>query len=288
MKNTWCSAIWYGAVAFVLVATLFACGPRDREDAATQPRSEEPPPQEITIMLPGDVPLVLVRVPAGTYLRGRNPNEQDSSEREDPQHEVTLTEDFYLGKYPVTQAQWLAVMGSWPASEPDAASGASDEHPAYFVSWNDAQAFIGAVNAHSEATGQVTGALRLPTEAEWEYACRAGTTTRFYWGDDPDYRDVDAYAWYLGNEDSAMPVGLKQPNDWGLYDMSGNVFEWCQDWYESYPSEPVTNPTGPDEGSFRVGRGGAWHRGALYCRSAFRASFAPDVRNNHLGFRVAI
>ena len=247
----------------------------------------EPSGEEVVIMLPGDVPLVLTHVPAGVYRRGRTPNEQDSMEREEPRHQVTLTQDFYMGKYPVTQAQWEAVMDSWPAAPPSEEYGASDDHPAYFVSWEDAQAFIAALNAHISETDQGPATVRLPTEAEWEYACRAGTITRFYWGDDPDYREIDEHAWYLGNEDTAMPVGLKTPNAWGLHDMSGNTFEWCQDWYDTYPSGPVTDPTGPDAGSFRVGRGGAWHRGALFCRSAFRGSFAPDVRQNYLGFRVA-
>ena len=244
---------------------------------------------EITILLPDDVPLVLVYIPAGTYMRGRYAGEQDSFDDEDPQHEVTLTQDFYLGKYPLTQQQWLALMGSWPGTAPSSSYGVGDSYPAYYVSWDDAQNFITALNAHITSTGQGSATFRLPTEAEWEYACRAGTTTRFYWGDDPDYTQIGDYAWYTGNNSpyGSKPVGGKLPNAFGLYDMSGNVYEWCQDWYGTYPSGSVTDPTGPTSGSGRVRRGGGWGNYPRRCRSAFRNGNSPGFRYYYFGFRLA-
>ena len=241
-------------------------------------------------MLPGDVPLEMIRIPAGTYMRGAYPGEQDAvTGREEPQHQVTLTQDFYLGKYPLTQQQWLAVMGSWPGTAPSSSYGLGDTYPAYYVSWDDAQNFITALNTHITITGQGVATMRLPTEAEWEYAARAGTTTRFYWGDDPDYTQIGDYAWYDGNNSpyGTKPVGGKLPNAFGLYDMSGNVWEWCQDWYGTYPSGSVADPTGPSSGSSRVNRGGIWYYSPGYCRSAYRGRNSPGYRLNYLGFRLA-
>ena len=239
-------------------------------------------PEEQTVTLPGRVRLILVRIPAGTFTMGSPDSEQGRSSREGPQHSVTLTQDFWLGKYPVTQAQWQAVMGNNPSYFKGA------QNPVEQVSWDDAQAFITALNAHIRETDQGPATFRLPSEAEWEYACRAGTTTRFYWGDDPNASQIDAYAWYIGNGGNATthPVGQKHPNAWGLYDMSGNVWEWCQDWYGKYSSGAVTDPTGPHSGSFRVLRGGSWDYDPEYCRSADRFNLTPDIRNYYYGFRV--
>jgi len=229
-----------------------------------------------TIMLPGDVPLELVWVPAGQFMMGRYENEQDSSSDEDPQHEVTLTRGFWLGKYEVTQAQWKAVKGNNP-------SGYTGDltRPVEQVSWNDAQGFLTGVNALGK------GAFRLPTEAEWEYAYRGGTTTRFYWGDDPSYASIVGYAWELGNSGSStQPVGQKSPNAWGLFDMGGNVWEWCQDRYGAYPDGPVTDPAGPDTGTPRVVRGGSWFSIVQACRAASRLSIAPGDTYNTIGVRL--
>ncbi len=241
-----------------------------------------------TILLPGDVPLVMVRIPAGTYMRGRYSGEQGSYSSEDPQHQVTLTQDFYLGKYPLTQAPWFAVRGSWPGTAPSSSYGVGDDYPAYNVSWDDAQNFIASLNAHITSTDQGSASFRLPTEAEWEYACRAGTTTRFYWGDDLDDTEIDNYAWYKNNSpNGTKPVGGKLPNPWGLYDMSGNVWEWCQDWYGDYPAGPLTDPTGPTSGSNRVRRGASWINPPGSCRSAFRYGSTPGEQGNGMGFRLA-
>ncbi len=237
----------------------------------------------ITIDLPGlptgAKPLEMVLIPAGTFMMGSPPDEKDRDDDEGPQHEVTISQDFYLGKYEVTQAQWEAVMGSNPSY-----FDGKPNNPVEDVSWNDCQDFIDNLND----MGLISGEFRLPTEAEWEYACRAGTTTRFYWGDDPKETEIDDYAWYGGNNSpyGTKEVGQKLPNAWGLYDMSGNVYEWCQDWYGDYPSGPIVDPTGQQSGSSRVLRGGYWYYYLQYCRSAFRYYYSPDFRHSGIGVRL--
>ncbi|MDP8242571.1 MAG: formylglycine-generating enzyme family protein [Candidatus Hinthialibacter antarcticus] len=240
-----------------------------------------PRPGQITIDLnlpDGAMPLKMELIPAGAFTMGSPSNESGRYSDEGPQHQVTLTNGFYMGKYEVTQAQWSAVMGSNPSSF----SGMNN--PVESVSWNDCQQFIEKLN------GMNQGTFRLPTEAEWEYACRAGTTTRFYWGDDPNNSQINQYAWYDSNSSSRThEVGTKLPNPWELFDMSGNVWEWCQDWYGSYSSsaqiDPV-GPLGPSSGSGRVIRGGGWDGGARSCRSALRGQGSPDYRGNRFGFRL--
>jgi sialidase-1 len=198
---------------------------------------------------------------------------------------VKLTRAFALGKCEVTKAQWRAVMGTSPWSGKKNVQEA-DDSPAVYVSWDDAQAFIAKLN-------QLTGrTFRLPTEAEWEYACRAGTRTRFYWGDDPGYSEIVQYAWWRGtalitDQKFARSVGLKRPNAWGLCDMSGNVYEWCHDWYGPYAAGQVADPTGPESGSRRVVRGGSWIDIGGCCRSARRGRDAPSSAFEDLGFRLA-
>ncbi len=244
------------------------------------------PEKSITVPLPEDAPLEMVYCPPGTFMMGANEDEQDSQPDEFPQHEVTLTKGFYLGRYEVTKRQWESVMDTRPwEGQPQVLD--DPESPAVYVSWYDAQAFVTALNKLDQGT------FYLPTEAEWEYACRAGTTTRFYWGDDPDYAETGTYAWFKGNaldieELYAHVVGQKLPNNWGLYDMSGNVWEWCADWYGDYPSSSQADPTGPASGTDRVNRGGEWRDYGRVCRSANRGSPRPDTANDHLGFRVAL
>ena len=240
-----------------------------------------------TIMLPGNVPLEMVRIPAGTFMMGGYPGEQDSNSSEGPQHQVTLTQAFWLGKYVVTKRQWTAVMGATPWSGKQCVLNDLDS-PAVDISWNDCQAFVTTVNALGKGT------FRFPTEAEWEYACRAGTTTQFYWGNDPTtYSQIGNYAWYKGNslnagQQYAHIVGKKLPNAWGLYDMSGNVLEWCQDyWHGDYTGAPTNGsaweiPTS----SARVIRGGGWSIDAA--RSAFRIRIDPSYGLNIIGFRLAL
>jgi formylglycine-generating enzyme required for sulfatase activity len=179
-----------------------------------------------------------------------------------------------LGKYEVTQQQWMAVMGDNPSKF----KGRSN--PVEQVSWDDVQDFIRRLN-QKEGTNK----YRLPTEAEWEYAARAGTTSTWSFGDDAS--DTGRYAWYRDNR--THPVGQKQPNAWGLHDMHGNAYEWVQDWYDDgyYARSPGTDPKGPSTGAFRVLRGGGWGDSARFLRSASRSYNAPDSRPGDLGFRLA-
>ena len=222
----------------------------------------------------------LVLIPAGTFWMGVSPGDEEARDDEKPRHRVTISRPFYLGKYEVTQGQWVKVMGSRPWSGETYARDRAD-HAASYISWNDAMEFC-------RATG-----FRLLTEAEWEYACRAGTTTKFCFGDSDS--ELGEYAWYDGNawdrdEKYAHVVGRKKPNAFGLYDMHGNVWEWCSDWYDSEAysrySGGVTDPSGPSTGEYRVLRGGSWHYVPWFCRSSYRFRDLPSFRLN-LGIRVA-
>jgi formylglycine-generating enzyme required for sulfatase activity len=200
-------------------------------------------------------------------------NDGDSDER--PVHKVCVRH-FFMGKYEVTQGQWKRVMGN----NPSRFKKCGDDCPVEQVSWKDAQKFIRKLN-QMEGTDK----YRLPSEAEWEYACRAGSTTRFSFGDNES--SLSEYAWYSNNSGQRThPVGQKRPNAWGLYDMHGNVWEWCQDWFGNYPYGDVNNPIGPSSGSGRVLRGGSWGYGVKGLRSAFRLRVAPDGSEYDLGFRV--
>ncbi|MBI5094528.1 MAG: SUMF1/EgtB/PvdO family nonheme iron enzyme [Candidatus Hydrogenedentes bacterium] len=238
-----------------------------------------------TVALPGNAAIALTWIPAGTFMMGQTANEQDAyPNKETPRHRVTLSRGFWLGRYEVTQEQWRAVMGTTPWVGKRYVSD-DPKSPAVYVTWDDAQAFIAKLKG-------VTGKeFRLPTEAEWEYACRAGTTTRFNWGDDPHYEEISRRAWWRGNaqiteRECARPVGAMPPNPWGLYDMSGNVSEWCQDWHGYYTDGHATNPTGPSIAEHRVLRGGSWLSVGGYCRSSRRNHDVPSAAHSDIGFRV--
>jgi len=217
-----------------------------------------------------------VLIPAGTFMMGGGVAE-DGDEDERPQHQVTFSQPFYLQTTPVTQGQWKKLMGENPAFFHECGEGCPVEN----VSWDDAQEFIKKLN-RMEQTDQ----YRLPTEAQWEYACRAGSTRSFCFGDEEAL--LGQYAWYADNsQKSPHPVGRLKPNAWGLYDMHGNVYEWCQDWYGEYPPGPVTDPRGPSAGKYRVLRGGSWDGEAGDGRSAYRLRLNPGYRYGHEGFRVA-
>lgn len=219
-----------------------------------------------------------VLIPAGSFTMGADKNFERAEDDETPPHRVTISRPFYLGKYEVTQAQWVAVMGSNPSKF----KGRS--HPVEQVSWDDAQAFVQRLN-QKEGHDR----YRLPTEAEWEYAARAGTTSTYHFGDDAS--QLGRYAWYDKNSgETTHPVGQKEPNAWGLYDMHGNVWEWVQDWYGEnyYRNSPSTDPRGPSSGSYRVDRGGSWGDDAAYCRAAYRSSLSPANRYGSLGVRLAL
>ena len=216
-----------------------------------------------------------VLIPAGNFLMGSPQSEGDADEY--PRHKVEITEPFYLGIYEVTQAQWQVVMGNNPSHFK------GDDRPVDLVSWNDVQEFIRRLN-QKEGTDK----YRLPTEAEWEYACRGGSETVYCFGDENSR--LGEYAWYTRNSGGqTRPVGQKKPNAWGLYDMHGNVWEWCADWYEEgyYRRSPSSDPRGPSSGSGRVLRGGSWYLNARNCRSASRNRHNPVFRSLFDGFRLA-
>ncbi|MDR0380257.1 MAG: formylglycine-generating enzyme family protein [Candidatus Accumulibacter sp.] len=217
-----------------------------------------------------------VLIPAGSFMMGSDKkSDPDSSDDETP-HRVRISKPFYLGRYEVTQAQWEDVMGSNPSKF------RGGSNPVERVSWNDVQAFIQRLNQREGHNH-----YRLPTEAEWEYAARAGTTTRYSFGD--DVNSLDRHAWYEDNsDDRPHPVGQKEPNPWGLYDMHGNVWEWVQDWYgrKYYAQSSANDPRGLSRGASRVLRGGCWSRDAKYLRSAYRGSLSPDFRGGSGGFRL--
>ncbi len=227
--------------------------------------------EQVTVDLGGGVTMEFIPIRPGSFMMGSDSGTSD----EKPAHKVTITKPFHLGKYEVTQAQWQAVMGGDLNVLKDA------NNPVENVSWNDCQEFLTKLNQKVKG-----GVFRLPTEAEWEYACRAGTTTRY------SFNDVDAslgvYAWHNANgEGRTHPVGTLKPNPWGLYDMHGNVWEWCSDWKGEYAAGNVTDPEGASSGSSRVLRGGSRDDHKGNCCSATRGSNTPASRLNIFGVRVA-
>jgi formylglycine-generating enzyme required for sulfatase activity len=223
------------------------------------------------------ISMQFVHIPPGTFQMGSPEGEKDRWDNE-KQHQVTLSRPFYLQTTPVTQGQWEEVMGDNPSYFKEC----GEDCPVESVSWEAVQEFITKLNRMEK-----TDTYRLPTEAEWEYACRAGSTTAWCFGDDKV--KLGDYAWYDENSGGKIhPVGQLKPNAWGLYDMHGNVWEWCQDWYGEYPAGPVTDPQGPASGERRVLRGGSWYNYAWITRSAKRYYFNPDHRYYYYpGFRVA-
>ena len=217
----------------------------------------------------------MVYVSGGTFTMGGTSEQgSDAYDDEKPTHSVTLS-SYYICKYEVTQALWRAVMGNNPSNFK------GDNLPVECVSWDDCQTFINRLNSY---TGRN---FRLPTEAEWEFAARGGNYSRHYKYSGSNY--ISDVAWYDGNSSNRThPVGTKQANELGLYDMSGNVWEWCSDWYGSYSSYSQNDPTGPNSGSYRVKRGGSWVNGASYCRSSYRDSLTPGRRFNFLGLRLVL
>ncbi|MFN4920099.1 MAG: formylglycine-generating enzyme family protein [Planctomyces sp.] len=228
----------------------------------------------------------LLLIPAGTFMMGSPAGENDR-DRDEILHQVTISKPFYMGRTEVTQGQWKKIMGTEPWKGQKYVQ-EGDDYPAVYVNWHDAVAFCKKLSAHDGKT------CRLPTEAEWEYACRGGTNTAFSFGDDAEV--LSDYAWWggilgSGNAQDAQyahQVAQKLPNAFGLYDMHGNVFEWCSDWYGNYPSTPLTDPRGPDSGSFRVWRGGSWRGVPSFVRCANRDLNAPENRFNSNGFRLVL
>ena len=274
-------------IAFLLFATMLSvnltsCG--DDDEPGDMPGPQGSDKKGITVE---GVSFNMIKVEGGTFKMGAqstDPNgenyDSESESGEQPIHSVTL-DNYYIGETEVTQELWEAVMGTNPSGF------IGSNKPVERVSWNDCQEFINKLN-------QLTGInFRLPTEAEWEYAARGGNKSQGY--KYAGSNNIGEVAWYDGNaydvgesspDYGTHQVGTKAPNELGLYDMSGNVWEWCSDWYGSYSSSSQTNPTGPLSGSRRVERGGGWGISAQYSRVAYRYGTAPGTRGNVLGFRL--
>jgi len=253
-------------------------------DAATVKKHMTPAQLALGDPIVNSIGMVLVPIPAGEFMMGSPDSASDADDSEKPKHLVKITKPFYLSVHEVTQHQYEQVMGVRPWQGENFVQNGSD-YPATYVSWNDAVEFCRKL---SEQEGVE---YRLPTEGQWEYACRAGTTTGYSFGDDAS--KLRQYAWYDKNaldigEDYAHRVGRKLPNPWGLYDIHGNVFEWCQDWYAPYGSEKaVSDPGGSASGSSRVLRGGSFFFQPRSVRSADRGRDRPTFRFFSIGLRAA-
>lgn len=232
--------------------------------------------QTYTLTVGTDVALAFCWIPPGSFLQGSPSTEEGHEDIESPRHRVVIARGFYLSRTPVTREQWAVVMKVQSSPPPQALQ------PVTEVSWDDAQQFLAEL---SQVLAQRS--VRLPTEAEWEYACRAGSFGRYAGGDSE--ADLDRLGWYAANSGGAThPVGEKAANGWGLYDMHGNVFEWCQDWEGTYRPDELTEPAGPPSGEKKILRGGCFMCPPAYCRSANRYSASSERRGSNFGFRAVL
>ena len=243
-----------------------------------------------SLEITNSIGMKLVLIPRGTFMMGSPDSENEFYQDEfqdELQHEVTITRDFYLGVFPVTQSQYKTLISKNPSYFQGAKVDMQNaDLPVEKVSWDEAIEFCKKLSDLPEEK-KADRVYRLPTEAQWEYACRAGSKTAYSFGESS--QSLGDYAWFDENSKrQTHPVGLKKPNAWGLYDMHGNVGEWCSDRYGKYPKGSVIDPTGPKEGSGRVLRGGSWDGGDADCRSAFRDGDFPSGRDRSSGFRVAL
>jgi len=252
-------------------------------DEALRRQEETAETLGIPVDYENEIGMKLRLIPAGQFMMG-SPEDEESRWYDEVLHRVQITNPYYLGVCEVTQGEWEAVMETTPWRGKNYAIEGAD-YPATYVSWEDAQEFCQRLSVWGDMP------YRLPTEAEWEYACRVGSTTAYFFGDSSS--NLGEYAWYSENtedRDQQHPseVGGKQANAWGLHDMHGNVWEWCHDWYDSdYDGAGTVDPRGPSTGMFREVRGGSWGDDPWDCRSANLAGYAPSLRYDYLGFRVA-
>jgi formylglycine-generating enzyme required for sulfatase activity len=250
-------------------------------------KGDSPAVAELRLSLPGRVTMEMVRIGAGNFLMGSS--EEQGKDDERPQHGVQISRDFYLGKFPVTQEQYQAVMGSNPSRFT-----LTERHPVDNVSWIEAREFCRRLQAFLQCQPPPNplrapiASIGLPTEAEWEYACRAGTQTLFSFGD--NLKDLPEYGWFDRNSDKAtQAVGQLKPNHWGLHEMHGNVWEWCEDSYaETYTNLASNDPRGPATGDRRVLRGGSWSCYSKQCRSACRHAAEPSAKTANYGLRALV
>ena len=265
-------------LAILLLAVTSTSSARAAPPDSTQPAGD------LTLDLGKNTTIKLVLIPAGEFMMGSPADEKDRSKDESPQHQVRITRPFYMAITPVTQKQWRAVMVQFPT-----ASGKfvqiNDENAMGMVSWADANEFCRRLSARTRQT------VKLPTEAQWEYACRAGSQTRFYYGDDPDASQLSEYAWFdksIGDGQYPHAVAQKKPNAWGLYDMHGNVNQWCSDYLGPYPVRPISDPVGPASGTFHIFRGGSFMTSAKLCRDAARNRNNATRRIIDNGLRIIV
>ena len=284
-KNFIKTSLYLSCILFLVLSS--GCLKPDAVSESTEPtpsqQSEVEPEASQTPLLSSNqktstnsIGMEFVLIPAGEFKMGSPSGEDGRYNNEGPLHTVNIEKTYYLGKYEVTQKQWREVMGTNPSHF------TGDNLPVEKVSWNDAQKFIKKLN-QKEGTDK----YRLPSDAEWEYAARAGTTTRYSFGDSES--NLSEYAWYDDNSgDKTHTVGQKKPNSWGLYDMHGNVYEWVQDdWHGNYYGAPSDGSAWESGGySTRVYRGGSWRFLARHCRSAVRDYDFPGTRHHYLGFRL--
>lgn len=239
------------------------------------------PPENIVVKLSENIDLEMIYIPPGEFYMGSPAEEWKRQGDEGPVRKVKISKGFYLGKYEITQQQWEWIMKESPSVFQGFED--SDQRPVDRVSWEDCQLFIQRINALEKGT------FRLPTEAEWEYACRAGSTERFPWGVDSTYRGLFEHAWFFSrSEGKSHPVGTKKPNAWGLYDMHGNVWEWVSDWVGPYSNQMQTDPAGPESGEKKVIRGGSWFNEPEALRCANRNAHIVQSRQTNNGLRVVL